>query len=524
MVEKYGVEYPSQSDKIKEKIKTTNIKKYGVEYPAQNKEIIEKTKNTSIQKYGGIGFASNEINTKIKESNFKKFNTEIPQQTEEIKEKVKQTNIKKYGTECSLHNKDIAKKVEETNLKNYGNSKVLASPEIQEKIKNTIKLKYNTDNVSKLKIIQNKIKETNLKRYGVEIPILNEKIKEKQKQTVLQNNLAKFKEQCPDVIAYNNGVISGICQICKEKYEITRQMFYRRLLHHEIPCINCNPIYKPYSRSEKEIVEFLSSVYNGKILENTKLILNNLELDIYLPEKNLAIEYDGLFWHSELYRDKNYHLNKTELCEAKGIQLIHIFEDEWLYKSEIVKSRIKGLLGLNERLYARKCEVKEVSYKDSKLFLEINHIQGDCISKYRYGLYYNNELVSLMTFGKSRFSKEFELLRFCNKLNTNVVGGASRLFKYFLNNHSEISEIISFADRRWSIGNMYEKLGFNLIQKTPPSYFYIIDNNRYNRFNFQKHKLITDENKANLTEHGIMLANDIFRIYDCGNLKYKYHK
>lgn len=214
-------------------------------------------------------------------------------------------------------------------------------------------------------------------------------------------------------------------------------------------------------------------------------------------------------------------MNKTNKCELKGIQLIHIFEDEWLYKQDIVKSRIKGLLGLNERIFARKCIVKEVSYKDTVQFLNENHIQGNCSSKYRYGLYYNDELVSVMTFGKSRFKEsEFELLRFCNKLNLNVIGAASRLFKHFMDDHPEIQQIISFADRRWSKGNVYEKLGFKKVGETLPAYFYIIDNIRQNRINYQKHKLVTEGYDSNMTEHDIMLNRNIYRIYDCGNLKY----
>ena len=287
-------------------------------------------------------------------------------------------------------------------------------------------------------------------------------------------------------------------------------------------CINCVPLLDLQSAKEKEINKFIKSIYTGDIIENDRTILNGKELDIYLPEKKLAFEFDGLYWHSELYKDKDYHLNKTEICKENDIQLIHIFEDEWLYKQDIVKSRIRGLLGLNERIFARKCEIKEVSYKDSEQFLNDNHIQGNCMSSYRYGLYYNNKLVSLMTFGKSRFANEYELLRFCNKLNINVIGGASKLFKHFLSDHSEIIEIISFADRRWSIGNLYEKLGFKYSKTTPPSYFYIIDNIRYNRIDFQKHKLVKEGYDPNLSEHEIMLSRNIYRIYDCGNLKYVY--
>lgn len=145
------------------------------------------------------------------------------------------------------------------------------------------------------------------------------------------------------------------------------------------------------------------------------------------------------------------------------------------------------------------------------------------MSKYNYGLYYNDELVSVMTFGKSRFSNnEFELLRFCSKLYTNVIGGASKLFKYFLKDHPEITNIVSYADRRWSIGNLYEKLGFNKRTITKPSYFYVKDGHRLSRLNFQKHKLIAEGFDPNKTEHEIMLERKIYRIYDCGTIKYNY--
>lgn len=232
----------------------------------------------------------------------------------------------------------------------------------------------------------------------------------------------------------------------------------------------------------------------------------------------------GVYWHNELHKPSNFHLWKTEECEKQGIQLIHIFEDEWAYKQEIVKSRLKGLLGCNERIFARKTYCKEITFAESKKFLDANHIQGNCISKYNYGLFYNDELVSVMTFGKSRYAKgRMELLRFANKLYTNVIGGASKLFKHFLNDHPEISEIDSYADRRWSIGNLYETLDFKRISVTSPSYFYVVNGVRENRMKYQKHKLVKEGYDANKTEHEIMLEREIYRIYDCGNIKFTYY-
>ena len=282
------------------------------------------------------------------------------------------------------------------------------------------------------------------------------------------------------------------------------------------------------SKQELDLVEYLKTIYDGVINLNDRQIINPLELDMYLPFDNIAIEYDGLYWHSSRKIDKNYHLNKTKLCENKGVKLIHIFEDEWIYKTDIVKSRLKSVLGIIEnKIYARKCKIKEVSFNDCKLFLEKNHIQGNVNSKYRYGLYYNDELVSLMTFGHKRKnlgskSEEgsYELLRFCNKLNTSVIGGASKLLKHFIKIYNP-KEIISYCDRRWSQGNLYEKLGFSKIHYSKPSYFYVKNDKRYNRFNFRKDILVREGYDADKTEHEIMKERCIYRIYDCGTILYK---
>jgi hypothetical protein len=280
-----------------------------------------------------------------------------------------------------------------------------------------------------------------------------------------------------------------------------------------------------YDKSENEIKNFINSI-GLDYIENSKKIINPLELDIFIPSHNIAFEFDGLYWHSELYKDINYHLNKTELCEEKGIKLIHIFEDEWIHKQDIVKSRIKNLLGLSEcKIFARKCVIKEVNKDDKKIFLDNNHIQGTVASSINLGLYYNDELVSLMTFGKGRIamggnSEQYELIRFCNKLNTNVVGGASKLLKHFIKNYNP-NEIISYADRRWSQGGLYDELKFEKVNITKPNYWYIIGNKRKHRFGFRKSILVKEGFNENKSEHDIMLERKIYRIYDCGNITYK---
>ena len=402
---------------------------------------------------------------------------------------------------CSRKDSTIYDKAKETNVKKYGVTCTLMTSVVKDKARKTKKLKYGSEYYCN---------------------------SEKSRKTTENKTLEKYRNIVTDckILEYKNKTFKCQCNSCNRVFNISESLLYLRHSRYNVKtCTYCNPVTHQVSGKEKELLEFLTQYGISVIKSDRSILSKNNELDLYIPAKNIAIEFDGLYWHSELYKDNDYHLRKTEECEKKGIQLIHIFEDEWIYKQDIVKSRLCGLLGLNTRIYARKCSIREVSYEDSAKFLDKNHIQGNCMSKYRYGLYYNGELVSLMTFGQARFNKgKYELLRFCNKLNTNVIGGASRLFTYFLRMHMEIHEIISYADRRWSKGNLYEKLGFKQESKTIPAYYYIIDNVRHNRVEFQKHKLVNESNdiSPNMTEHEIMLSKKIYRIYDCGNLKYLY--
>ena len=291
-------------------------------------------------------------------------------------------------------------------------------------------------------------------------------------------------------------------------------------------CLICNPKLSGTSKKELEVYEFVKSLNNSTI---NRYKINNTEIDIYLPDLKIGFEFNGLYWHSEEYKSSTYHLDKTKECLEQVIQLIHIWEDDWTYKQDIVKSMILNKLGKSDRIFARKCEIKEIS--DNKLirdFLDSNHIQGFVGSKVKLGLYFNDELVSLMTFGNLRKSlgqksKEgsYELLRFCNKLNTSVVGGASKLFKYFTDNY-DVKEVISYSDLSRSNGNMYQQLGFKLLHNSDPNYYYVIDDIRKHRFNFRKDKLVSEGYDPNKTEIEIMSERGYHRIFDCGMQKWGY--
>lgn len=292
-------------------------------------------------------------------------------------------------------------------------------------------------------------------------------------------------------------------------------------LQNELNNIN----YHHESIGEKEIVDFIKSTCDFDIIENDRNIISPKELDVYIPQKNLAIEFDGLYFHSTKFgKDKNYHLNKTLACEEKGIRLIHIFEDEWLFKRPIVESIIKSALGIYEqKIFARNCEVKEINDKTFRNFCNENHIQGESSSSERIGLFYNDELVQAVGFCKSRFSKnETELVRMVTKLNTQVVGGFSRLMKHFGKN------CISYIDRRLFDGKGYKSSGFEYVCTNRPNYYYIKELDRYYRMNFTKKniaKKFPNEFDEKLTEEQNMEKLGYYRFYDCGTVKVKYiHK
>ena len=317
-------------------------------------------------------------------------------------------------------------------------------------------------------------------------------------------------------------------------------IFDDSLIHGNIPrCRKCFPQSK--SSIHVEVVNYIKSIFSEEIIENNKNILNNYELDLYLPSKKLAIELNGNYWHSELggKRYKTYHLNKTNKCEKQEIKLIHIFEDEWIYKQEIIKNKLNHLLNINtiENIYARKCEIKEISSDESNLFLELYHIQGKDNSSIRLGLFYKEKLVSVMTFGKLRLALgyksskdgEYEMYRFCVG-NKNVIGAGGKLLSYFIKSYKP-SKIISYADRRWTSNNnaFYNKIGFIQKSITSPNYWYVNVKNymhRIHRFNFRKQVLskILEIFDPNLTEWENMQINEYDRIWDCGNLKYEWTK
>ncbi|AST99899.1 HNH endonuclease [Bacillus phage PBS1] len=308
-------------------------------------------------------------------------------------------------------------------------------------------------------------------------------------------------------------------------------------------CPRCQ-LKKHNSKDEIELYDYIKQILpnSTNVILSDRKILEGLELDIYIPSKKIAIEYNGLYWHGESQgKDRNYHLNKLKKCNEKGIRLIHLFENEWIDNKELIKGKIKHILGLNngEKIYARKCYIEEIQNNVKRDFLDKNHIQGSDNSTIKLGLWYprneGDELVAVMTFCKPRVSLgqkgnkyDYELSRFATERDYNVIGSFGKLFSYFKKNY-DWNKIITYADLRWSEGNVYHKNSFHFMHNSQPNYWYFNKNklSLSHRYNYRKQRLkeLFPEIYSNdKTEIQIMREAGYDRIWDCGNLVFEYTK
>ncbi len=552
-IEKYGVDNPSKSNEIKNKVKETNLEKFGVEYPLQSEEILSKLKSDSIRKWGVDNPSKiKEIRDKAKLTNKDRFGVEHAMQNEEIKsslvnyfidkygvdnpsklestkEKRVDTMLSRYSTEHPLFLDEFKQKSKNTSLNRYGVENYSKTREFREKSKKTNLEKYGFENYSQTKEFKEKSKKTNLEKYGVENYSQTKEFKEKLKSIIFEKNTEIVNREGYELIHMDESEYKIKCIECNKEFNINRQLWRSRVNMGIKCCLHCNPITNGTSRGEKEILKFIKDNYTGEIIENYKL---KKEIDIYLPDLKLGFEYNGLYWHSELNKSKEYHVEKYNYFRELGIQIISFWEDDWLFKTDIVKSIILNKLVRSSKVMARKCQIKELNeVKDNSLireFLDNNHIQGFIGSKIKIGLFFEGELVSLMTFGELRKSlgqskqeDVYEMLRFCNKINTTVVGGSSKIFNFFLKKYKP-KQIISYSDNSRSTGGMYEKMKFELESESFGNYFWYKDLLKFHRFNFRKDKLVKMGFDKTKTEVEIMHERGYYRIWDYGQKKWIY--
>ena len=382
-LEKYGVEHPMQSDSYKEKRKSDFKEKFGVDNTMKLQSSIDAYKNTCSERYGADNyFKTEEFKEKAKETNIEKYGVENPGQSVELREKAKLTNIKKFGFDIVSKSEECKQKSRETNLEKYG-----------------------VDHYSKSKYHQDRYRNI------FEIP------------------------EGYELINYKMGGLILLHIFCNREFLINKSTYnQRKKIHDTTLCTLCNPIDGHTSGKELQLLEFVVSSCSGEVMSNTKSIIKPYELDIYLPDLKLAFEFNGNYWHSSKHKTTFSHKNKSDLCDEQGIKLLHIWEYDWMNHKEIIKSIISGYLGKHDVIHARKCELKEITAKDCREFINHNHLQGFVGATVYLGLYFENELMSVMSFIKN--SDCWEIQRLCTKLNFKVVGGTEKMFKYFIKKYN----------------------------------------------------------------------------------------
>lgn len=524
-LERYGVEYTMQSDELKNKYTKNSIEKYGVSWPSKSNIVREK----QSLKYHSMNDEDKEKLEKHRKANYLKS----------IREKYNDSTL------TSAFSLDfVNKKRKETNLRLYGNENTFLSPILNDKSKKTCIERYGTENPMQNLDIQKKHFLSNVKLKEYTFPS-GKKIKTNGDNILaLDVLLEKYKEE-----DFN---VEFDCPIISYFYDnnthVYRPDFFIKL---ENKIIEVKSIYFLMLDWEKNLAKFREVKNKGYNLEvwiythqklilkfdfkKTKIseLLSSLGINdfIYGTEYLLLFKERYIFRISDISKENEYDVNvlkyKLSLSNNQSFCLINIFSDLLDDKYTIVKSRILNILGYSKPIYARKCTIGEISNRDAKYFFEKTHIQGSVNALYSIGLFLDGDIVSVMSFGKKRValgSKNddgvFELLRFSSVPFYNVVGGASKLLKYFVKRYKP-KKIITYADKNWSSGNLYQKIGFTLIGDTGANYYYCKDGKRYHRFNFRKDKLVSMGFSINETESVIMKRMNYIKLYDCGNIKFE---
>ena len=502
-------------------------------YTAKDESRLQKIKQTKLERYGNESYVNPK---KAKKTCLKKYGVDNVSKCDIIKNKISDTVKKKYGVEYYFQSQDIKDRVKES----FGVDNMSQLSEVKERVRDTVRNKYGVDNVFQSSEIKDKMRQTYQDKYGVDFPSQVPEIKNKKLnafKTTFYNKLCtthKLNLKVEPLFSLQDYINTDRNNLYKFRCLKCESIFEDHIDGGHLPrCQKCYPLNKG-SICEQEIYEFICQfVDKSDIIQNNRTVIDGKEIDIYIPSKKIAIEYDSLYYHSDISVQSDYHINKTTACEKQGIRLIHVFEDEWVFKQNIVKSKLKNILGVSDKkIYARKCSVREISVKEKNEFLNKTHIQGEDKSKVKLGLFYDDdELVAVMTFSAPRVALglssskngEYELSRYSSLYN--VVGGAGKLFSHFTRQFNP-NRVISYADRRysWEKSSVYDKIGFTFTGTTDINFWYFKNgySKRYHRFSFRKSMLPSklktyDES---LTAYENMQLNGYNRIYDCGSLRF----
>jgi len=457
------------------------------------------------------------------------------------------TNVEggRYTSTCSVRcakrNPDFRAAQAASNLEKYGTDQYLSSTEAHSRIKNTNLEKYGRSRPHPWGSEQFMVHMLN--KYGVDHSMKLHGARERVSREIIERNVLSGKTEA--TIRANEARRNVECMNPHLALDVNRDL----LEHVQLTWkhLECGKSYDcsisdglittcPHCTSSASILELSLRTLVAELLPHDELIFNarniiqgGLELGIYIPARRLALEFNGIYWHSSLKNhNKFYHLNKSEACAQRGIRLIHIWEDHFLQHPHTVRSVIANACGLSQRMGARATRVVSIKSSDANKFLKQNHLAGYVRCSVNMGLMVNEELVAVMSFGKRRFmrwdSSHWEIYRFATKAGLNIAGGASKLFKAFVKAHSPAS-VTSFADISLGGGDVYLRIGMMEEQSTLPAYFWANTQfpNRLSRVATQKHKLpalLGEAYDVALSEEGNMRRLGWFKLWDCGNRKF----
>ena len=451
-------------------------------HPDCNKKVNFKNSSLGYLKYCSIKCISSDPDIKkIKEKkSMEKWGTKTPSESDIIKEKIISTNQLKYGGNSPMSSEEIQEKSKKTFIEKWGVDNVAKSEEIKKKRIESFK-----KNIDKYK---ESYKKTSIERYGVDHPwknsIIHKKSVSSSKNTKSLSTCNIILNMIPDDYKMINfcgetGEATIICN-SNHSFKSTRIFIYNRYRINSEICEICNPINNKKSGSEILLLKFINEIYDGNIDNNVRNIINPFEIDIYLPELKIGIEYNGLWWHSSEYREYDYHMIKQRKSNDSDIRLYTIWEDDWINRPDIVKSFLMNkLFKISNKIYARCCEIVEVSINDSDDFLDANHFNGvSSKSSIRISLQLNGEILSIITL--KRNGSGWILDRFCNKNYARVVGSFSRMLNYFIKKYNP-DFIITYSDNMMTYGDVYKKFGFENILDTNPTYSLLINKKRTHR-------------------------------------------
>jgi len=496
-------------------ISSINFKlKYGVDNPAQLESVKKKTAKTKKERYGSSTYNNMEKN---KQTCIDRYDVDNGSKSESAKQKISD----KYEKSDKEQRKT---KTIETFQKNYGVDWLFSSDIIKDKKKKTYLKNWGVDHPMKNKEFIEKRKENFMNIYGVEFMSQMPEFRNKMVETNFKKRKNILLEKFNDIIIDfpNKNLVKIKCPKCGKESIINYGFMLQRDKFDVDLCLHCTP-YRIPSYVQLKISNWIKEL-GFEVLNDYKIPDSKKEMDIYIPDKKIAIEFNGIYWHSDKFKDKYYHIDKKINGIKNNINIINIWEDDYIMNKELIENKIKHILDINiKKIGAIECYIKEVNNKEAKMFLNKNHIRGFLNSIIYIGLYYNNEIISVLSLGRRNGLKEneWEIFRFASISNYEINGLFNKLLKYFETNYTP-KKLIAYIDLDWANfrNNIYEKNGFTFINQTEPEYFYVVGEKRENKQKYQKHKLVKMGYDKNKTELQIMNELGYQRIWDCGNLKY----